>query len=186
MEFQELIVKIANVFDRLRLSYAITGGYAVSIWGRLRATFDIDVIIELPMPKKEQFMEAMKLLAEISFLDEGELKKAIKDYGGFNFIHGDSGIKIDFWVVGKDDFSRAKLERRIAQKIGNQKVYFLSPEDLILSKLMWAKDSQSELQLGDIESIIKIQKNLDWNYLWEWSEKQSTRKILEKLKNKIR
>lgn len=184
MEFQELIVSIAKIFEKLKIPYAITGGYATSIWGRLRATFDIDVVIELSISGKEQFTQAMKKLAKVSLLDEDELATAIKNHGGFNFIHGDSGIKIDFFVTGDDDFSRTKLERRIPQVIEEQTVYFLSPEDLILSKLLWCKDSGSELQLDDVKSIIELQKGLDWDYLWKWSAKQSTKNMLEKLKNK--
>jgi len=184
MEFQELIVGIAKIFEKLQIPYAITGGYATSIWGRLRATFDIDVVIELSISKKEQFAKGMGELAKISLLDEDELKNAINKHGGFNFIHGDSGIKIDFFVTGDDDFSRAKLERRVPQKIGEQDVYFLSPEDLMLSKLVWSKESGSQLQL--VKSIIEIQKKLDWDYLWNWSEKQGTKEILEKLKNNHR
>lgn len=184
MEFQELIVKIAKIFDELRIPYAITGGYATSIWGRLRATFDIDVIIELPMSKEKQFAEAIKTIAKISYLDEGEVKKAIEHRGGFNFIHGDSGIKIDFFVTGDDDFSHAKLKRRMSQRIEDQQVYFLSPEDLILSKLIWCKDSGSELQLDDIESILKLQTSLDWAYLRKWAKIQETYKTLKKLKEK--
>lgn len=60
---------------------------------------------------------------------------------------------------------------------------FISPEDLILSKLIWYKESQSSRHLEDITSILKISKpNL--NYIKKWAKKQSTIKILEDLRRK--
>lgn len=48
-------------------------------------------------------------------------------------------------------------------------LWVVSPEDLIISKLFWAKDSKSELQLNDVSSIIKYQAEiLDWEYIKYW------------------
>jgi len=48
-------------------------------------------------------------------------------------------------------------------------LWVVSPEDLIISKLFWAKDSKSELQLNDVSSIIKYQaEKLDWEYIKYW------------------
>jgi Na+/glutamate symporter len=44
---EELLKKIAKILDDLKIPYAVTGGFAVSIWGIPRYTADIDIIIEL-------------------------------------------------------------------------------------------------------------------------------------------
>ncbi|TSC75274.1 MAG: hypothetical protein G01um101430_481, partial [Parcubacteria group bacterium Gr01-1014_30] len=75
--------------------------------------------------------------------------------------------------------------RRIPRNVLGQRVYFVSPEDLILSKLLWYKESESELQLRDIESVLKFQKKLDWEYLKKWAKIHSTFKTLEKLKRNV-
>lgn len=46
MTFHQLIIKIAKILEKLNIQYAVTGGYAVSVLGRPRATFDIDIVIE--------------------------------------------------------------------------------------------------------------------------------------------
>jgi predicted nucleotidyltransferase len=66
------------------------------------------------------------------------------------------------------------------------KVYFVSPEDLILVKLKWHKTSSSERQLEDVESVIKIQKKLDWKYLEKWAKIQSTSEALQSLLKKLK
>jgi hypothetical protein len=41
----------------------------------------------------------------------------------------------------------------------------VAPEDLILSKLEWAKDSRSEFQLTDVRNLLHSVQGLDWDYL---------------------
>lgn len=181
MDFQELMQKIAKILGDLKILYAVTGGYAVAMWGRPRSTFDIDVIVQVYKPQIKAFRRALQNISKLSYLDEDAIEEAVKREGEFNFIHTESGIKIDFWVAGSNPISQLELERRISKTINGQRVYFISPEDLILSKLRWYKESKSNRHLEDIESILKIQKNLDYGYLRKWAKIQSTRKILESL-----
>jgi hypothetical protein len=83
--------------------------------------------------------------------------EALEKMGEFNFIDTNTGLKIDFWIV-KNEFNRQEIKRGIVKRIDGQKVKFISPEDLILSKLLWYKESQSALQIEDIKSILKISK----------------------------
>lgn len=183
MDFQKLIAKIAKTLDGLNIPYAVTGGYAVSIWGRLRATFDIDTIIELPESKKTLLIKALRKISKTGFIDDDMVSQAIERKDEFQFIHVESGIKIDFWVLGDDEFSLSKIKRRKAKIIEGGKIYFLSPEDLILSKLLWYKESVSTRHLEDAASILRISKTkIDKAYLKKWAEKLHVSKILNELK----
>ena len=128
------------------------------------------------------------LLARIAkILNDFEIPYAVM--GGyavseFNFVYPESNLKVDFFVAGSDQFNKQKLARRISLDINGEKVNFVSPEDLILSKLLWYKSSHSNRQLEDAESVLKIQKDkLDFNYLKKWTSIQETDKILEPLLN---
>jgi hypothetical protein len=46
----------------------------------------------------------------------------------------------------------------------------VSAEDLILSKLEWAKDSRSEVQLNDVRNLLKYVKGLNRSYLTRWAK----------------
>jgi len=181
MDFQELLKKVAEILERLRITYAVTGGYAVSVWGKPRSTLDIDVIVELFESRIEKLTGALRRISKMSYVDERMVTRAFERKGEFNFIHIESGIKVDFWVSKGDEFSRAEFRRRIPKVIAGQKVYFVSPEDLILNKLRWHKESGSELQLRDVEVIMKFQKKLDKKYLTKWAKVHSTLETLETL-----
>ncbi len=47
-------------------------------------------------------------------------------------------------------------------------LYITAPEDLILSKLYWAKETMSELQLNDVRNLFKSVKDIDVNYIKQW------------------
>ena len=182
MDFQKLLVKIAKILNKLRIPYIITGGYAVSIWGRPRSTFDIDVVIELSKNRINALAQALKGISEMDYIDESMMESAVERKGEFNFIHAESGIKVDFWVLKNDSFDISRIKRRIPKKILGENVYFISPEDLILSKLEWYQKSYSTRHLEDIESIIKISgEKLDNLYLKRWAKQLGVLEIIDKL-----
>ncbi len=181
MDFRKLLLKIVKILNEFKIKYIITGGYAVSIWGRPRATFDIDVVAELFSRQISDVQRALQKISETAYVDRGVMQNAVQQKGEFNFIHPESGIKVDFFVKTGDFNLRRELERRIGVKIGDKVVYFISPEDLILNKLSWFLKTQSTRQLEDIESILKFQKKMDFDYLKKQARDQSTDEILEPL-----
>ena len=52
-----------------------------------------------------------------------------------------------------------------------------SGEDLILSKLAWAKDTESELQMRDVRNLMSSE--VDTGYLRQWAPKLGVSELLE-------
>jgi hypothetical protein len=65
---------------------------------------------------------------------------------------------------------RREFSRRKKISIDGQDIYFVAAEDLIISKLIWAKDSRSELQLSDVRNILRSVKGLNRRYLARWAK----------------
>ncbi len=181
MEFSELVGKIAAILSDLKIRYCVTGGYAVSVWGRPRSTLDIDLIIQLDVGKTESFIQKIRNLSKAGYLDKAAVRDAVCRGAEFNYIHTDSGVKIDFWVIKKSDaIGEKELGRRKLKKIKGEKIYFISPEDLILSKLRWYKEGGSDRHLKDIQSVLKLAK-VDLKYLKQQASKQGNLDILSKV-----
>jgi len=181
MSPEKLLLKVVPILDKLKIDYFITGGFTVSVWGRPRATFDIDIVIKIIEPKIAPLAKLLKKISKGGYIDENTAKEAIRKKGEFNFIDSDTGLKVDFWVVKDSEETRNEFNRRIVKKINNQKIYFISPEDLILNKLKWYKQSESNRHLEDVDSIFKISgKKLDKKYLREHAEKLGFLKIINK------
>lgn len=179
---RHLLIKIAKILKQLRIPYLVTGGMAVLIWGRPRFTADIDIVVELKIDDIDKLEPILMKLSQGSYIDKFAMQEAWRNSGEFNFIDGQTGIKVDFWVMKRTFFNLDRLKRRVAKRILGQKVHFSSPEDLILSKLDWYQQSESIRHLEDIESILKIsQKKLDMRYLKTQAFKLGFLRILNKL-----
>lgn len=63
-----------------------------------------------------------------------------------------------------------KFGRRIKINFQGREIYIISPEDLIISKLLWSrKAGGSERQIKDCESIWEINRdNIDTDYIEQW------------------
>ena len=117
-------------------------------------------------------MKALRDLNESGYIDEDVADEIVRRGGEFNFIDGLTGVKVDFWVSDNEEFDLSRLERRVEKEISGQKICFISPEDLILSKLKWCKKSFSNRHLEDAESVLKISgTDLDMDYLGKWAKK---------------
>lgn len=181
MEQEELLKKIAEILWRLDIPYIITGGVAVVIWGRPRFTADIDIVVELVVQKLKPLAKELLAIDKDVYVDEEMMRRALERRGEFNFIHPASGLKVDFWILKNDAFDKERMRRRVRKKLAGVSFYVTSPEDLILIKLLWYKESESTRQLEDIESILRIQKKLDKAYLKQWAKDHGTLALLKSL-----
>jgi len=182
MEIENLLIKIASILRKFNIPYLVTGGIAVTVWGRPRTTFDIDIVVELKKADIFPLLKSLRAFSKVGYVDEEAAKQALKEKGEFNFIHPNTGLKVDFWVKKDTIFSEEEFKRKIVKKIKGEKIYFISPEDLILEKLLWYKQTSSTRQTEDIESILRISK-IDLGYIEKWAKKQSTLAIFRKIKN---
>jgi len=179
---RHLLIGVSDILQRLKIPYIITGGFAVLVWGRPRFTADIDIVVELKSENISSLTKALLLLGKASYIDRDMIKDGLNHSGEFNFIHGDTGIKVDFWILEKTPFELSRMKRRVAKSVLGKKVYFTSPEDLILSKLQWHQQSKFSRHLEDAESVLRISgKKLDRNYLKRWAKRLGVSNILDKL-----
>lgn len=180
MDLISLLKLVVNKLDRLKIPYMLTGGLAVSFWGLPRTTHDIDIVIEVSKEDKEKIVNIFK---KDFYISEEAVKQAIERRFTFNIVHYKSGVKVDFWLTKKDHHKIFEFQRKLKKKIFGKEIYIISPEDLILEKLLWYKESQSTRHLEDIEGILKISK-VDLNYIKNWAEQQSTIATLNGLMKK--
>ncbi|OGL66320.1 hypothetical protein A3B21_04030 [Candidatus Uhrbacteria bacterium RIFCSPLOWO2_01_FULL_47_24] len=178
MDFEQLLVRTAKALNKLGTPYFVTGGYAVSVWGRPRATFDIDVVIQLAHPDIAKLAKELRKIGKDVYADEQMMRSALLLRSEFNVIHPESGIKIDFFISKGDTYAARELARRKVMTIRGVKVYFISAEDLILSKMRWHKLGGGEHHLEDARSVLKRAGDaLDMKYIKQQVEAQALTSI---------
>ena len=77
---------------------------------------------------------------------------------------------------------KVEFDRRRRFDIEGTPISVVAPEDLMLSKLQWSKDSGSELQRRDARSIVESVEDLDWSYLKIWAKDLGVRDLLEQVR----
>ncbi len=184
MEIEDLLLRVAKILDKLKIPYVITGGMAVSVWGRPRSTMDIDIIIKLKPKNTRMLVKELLNIDKDVYVSEDAIKEALEQKGEFNFIDPNTQLKVDFWIV-KNTFNQQEIQRAVPREFEGYNVQFVSPEDLVLSKLLWHRETYSTKQLDDIKSILLITK-VDMPYIKNWAQKQDTIEILTTLLNEIK
>jgi hypothetical protein len=56
-------------------------------------------------------------------------------------------------------------------------MWLVSAEDLIISKLLWAKESRSEMQIKDVANLMETVDDLDSKYIDNWVYKLGLEQI---------
>jgi predicted nucleotidyltransferase len=163
----EVLKEVARRLNEAGIAYMITGSTATNFYAVPRMTRDIDIVVELSKHDVEKFILAFE---KDYYLDPDTLRQAVKHKKMFNVIHERHVMKVDF-VVRKDTAYRKKeFSRKKKVVVDGQVAYVVAPEDLILSKLEWAKDSKSEVQLRDIRNLLECVKGMDRRYLARWAK----------------
>lgn len=155
------------VGDRLRdadIDYMLTGSFALAFYATPRMTRDIDLVVALAICDVDALVAAF---SRDFYIDADDVRLAITSTRMFNLMHLESGIKVDLIIRKNDPFRIAEFERRRAIRIGDIESFIVSREDLILSKLVWGRDSGSEMQHRDVRSL--AQASLDRDYLNYWA-----------------
>jgi predicted nucleotidyltransferase len=87
----------------------------------------------------------------------------------FNVLDTTSGWKIDFILKKPVPFHAEAFRRRFAVTFDGVPTSVISAEDLILSKLEWARMGESERQVRDAAVVLqKGQHQLDLPYIEKW------------------
>jgi len=94
-------------------------------------------------------------------------------------MHLASGIKLDMIVKKSTLYRDLEFSRRVSGLIGDVPTWLVSREDLILSKLVWARDSGSELQMRDVRALLV--DTVDRQYLRLWAADLGVLELLDRL-----
>ncbi len=159
-EQTQALILLAEALDALGVEYYRTGSVAAGLYGDARMSNDIDVVIEVP----RQRGPLVKVLSEDFEADAEIVDEALRDRRMFNLLSPVSLAKIDVIPrVPKLD-SDDVLTRRHRISLGDGVICVISPEDLVVAKLQWSKDSRSEMQQRDIWELL-ARADIDLRYI---------------------
>ena len=159
--------------DRLRVDYMLTGSMSMLAYAMMRMTNDIDVVMELRPMDAERIIKAFE---PDYYVPHSRVREAIAQKRMFNLLNHRTLVKIDCIMRKDDEFQRNAFSRRQRTSFAGIDLWIISKEDLILSKLRWAKESRSDIQLRDVASILR--NGYDQQYVEQWTSKLGVSELL--------
>ncbi len=163
------VLKILNIFDKNKIEYMISGSVASMFYSKPRMTHDIDLVVDIRL--KSALLLYKEVIDEYYISEEG-INDALANKTMFNLIHNDTGFKIDCWILTDSEFDISRFARRQKHKVDDREFYFSTPEDTLLIKLVWLKESGYKKHSKDISDLLRLfPGNLDYEYIWSWIEK---------------
>jgi hypothetical protein len=160
----DIVRDISCRFEQTGIPYMLTGSMAMNYYAQPRMTRDIDVVIAIA---PEEVGRVAALFRPDYYVSEENIRESVAHESIFNLIHQESVIKVDCIIRKKNEYRRVEFERRQKISILDFTTFIVSKEDLIISKLSWAKDSHSEVQLGDVKNLLAT--GYDATYLQRWT-----------------
>jgi hypothetical protein len=161
IDFLKILI---GFFDSNKIHYMLSGSVAMSTYTVPRFTRDFDFVVHL---KQSDIINLMKEFKEGYYCNEDAVRQAINEKGMFNIIDPKSGYKADFLILKDEPYRQEEFSRRRLIDFLDLKLYVVSPEDLLLSKLIWIQDVQSGIQMEDIRQLAVLPE-IDHTYIHRW------------------
>ncbi len=169
------------VHQRLALAnipYMVTGSMAMNFYAKPRMTRDIDLVVEFSASDLDRLIQ---LFQDDFYIEREMIHQALIQQTMFNIIHMPTVIKVDCVIRKDTPYRREEFARRQTVTIEGHPLHIVSPEDLILSKLEWAKDTRSETQLADIRNLLTMASGLNHAYLEKWASTLGVTQLLQEM-----
>jgi hypothetical protein len=161
----DIVRDVSTRLDGAGIAYMLTGSMAMNYYAQPRMTRDIDVVVALAPADARRIVD---LFTPDYYVSEEAVRDSIAGESIFNLIHNESVIKLDCIVRKNTPYRQVEFGRREQIRIDNFSTWIASKEDLIISKLFWAKDSGSELQMRDVRNLAAT--GFDSAYVENWTQ----------------
>lgn len=142
-------------FNELGLRHMVSGSVAAMYYGEPRMTNDVDIIVFL---RREDAGRIEKAFPADDFYcpprDVIQLELAREQRGHFNLIHHETGFKADIYISGRDELHSWGIAHAREAVMGDDRVTLAPPEYVIIRKLQFFREGQSQKHLRDVNRML--------------------------------
>jgi hypothetical protein len=152
----ELAAQLHSIFAAVGVPYYITGSVAAITCGEPRTTRDLDVVISIPRHGLQSLVTALEAagfyVPDVEDTVTGRMRT-------LQITQVATISRADLVLPDDNPYEQLKFQRRQLISLPNgTEVYLASPEDLVVNKLRWGQQSQSEKQWRDVLGVLKTQQ----------------------------
>jgi len=166
----DVVLRLADVFARLGVPYAIGGAVATSFWGVPRTTQDADCLVAVPAVAYQRLADALNAAGFV--LERSSAPQAVTVEGLLQQVREDKYMTLACRATSVELFipvvplQHSILKRAVERPFHGHAIRVTTAEDLVLLKMAFHRQKD----LLDIKGILHVQKGqLDIPYLLHWS-----------------
>lgn len=168
-ELERTLFEITCLLAQSGYEYAVMGGLAVRVHSIPRPTYDVDLTITIARNELPSLFASLEQLGHT--IPTSYQQGWVDEVGGMplvkvrTYVSGSNGVDIDIFLC-ETKFQKSYLARRMEISIGDKSLWVVTPEDLILLKLLASRPRD----LLDVADILFTQGQLDESYMRTWAK----------------
>ncbi|MGA1823141.1 MAG: nucleotidyl transferase AbiEii/AbiGii toxin family protein [bacterium] len=162
MDFEKVLPLIIKEFEQKNIRYALIGGFALGALGIMRATMDLDFLVDAQdLNKIEEVMRRFDYTCIFKTENVSQYVSDLKIFGEIDFLHAFRNISVSM-------LKRAKKATIFENKYT---INVLCSEDIIGLKLQALVNDKSRenREYADIEMLMEYYgEDLNWDLIEEY------------------
>ena len=176
---ESITLRVAKALEVSGIPFLLSGSFASNYYGIPRPTKDADFVLQAQHAVGSEFArqlgEDLLLDAQLSFeTNTGTFRQVVR--------HKKKTFKVELFLLSQDPHDQARFSRRRAVQLFEQQVWLPSPEDVIITKLRWARGKDKD----DARDVMAVQQNeLDWRYVEDWCRRHGTLPLMAEIRRSI-
>jgi hypothetical protein len=153
----DFYIQVVKALDDIDAPYMIVGAFAGLVFGISRATFDVDILVDLQENDYEKLSDKFPLPRY--YADPEMMRNSVEMGIMFNLIDTEEGVKADLVPIKREPDYQVAFERRVRRLFtdveGNSfEAWCAQPTDIIIGKLRAWTEGQSAKHPADIYSML--------------------------------
>ncbi len=173
------MARVAHALEATRVPHVLVGSMSSNVHGFARSTKDMDLVVETDRAGLDRLFAA---LSDVFDIDPQASFETVTGTLRHILVAKDGKFKVEVFQLSSDPHDQERFRRRLTVNYPSLKarVSILTAEDVILTKLRWARAKD----LDDIRDVIAVQGDtaLDWNYIHHWTAIHGTRAKLDEIR----
>jgi hypothetical protein len=179
ISIESVTLRVAEALDVCGIPFLLAGAFSSNHYGIPRSTKDADFVLQLKSAVGDNFVRALgepfDLDPQLSFETNTGTYRQLLKYRG-------SPFGVELFLLSNDPHDQERFSRRREVYLLGRKFWFPSPEDVIITKLRWARSKDKD----DVRNVISVQRGkLDWPYIEKWCKEHGTIALLQEIRRSV-
>ena len=150
-------IEVVRALDEIDAPYMIVGAFGASTYGLARATYDVDIIVDLRAPHFNAL--AIRFPPPRFYADPQQMRDSTRLGIMFNLIDTERGAKADLVPLSREPAYRQAFARRLRRAFQDENgapfdAWCARPEDIVVGKLIAWNEGRSQKHPNDIYAIL--------------------------------